>query len=146
MDTRPDWDTYFLNIALDVSKRATCLRRSYGAVIVKDNIIISTGYNGAPRGMDHCTDRRICRREELRIPQGERYELCVAVHAECNAIMNADPQRLKGATIYIAGYDYGTENLAAGKPCLMCSRLIKNAMIERVVYYDRSGAIHSYAV
>lgn len=140
---RPSWDEYFLKIALDVSRRSTCLRRSYGAVITKDNIIISTGYNGAPRGETHCTDSLICVREELNIPKGERYELCVAVHAECNAIINADPEKLHGSTIYIAGYEYGTTDLADGAPCKMCSRMIKNARIARVVYYLPDGTIKS---
>ena len=78
---RPDWDEYFLNIAREVGKRATCLRRRYGAIIVKDKIIISTGYNGAPRGETNCIDSGICERERLHVPKGERYELCVAVHA-----------------------------------------------------------------
>ena len=103
INTRPDWDEYFLNIAREVGKRATCLRRRYGAIIVKDKIIISTGYNGAPRGETNCIDSGICERERLHVPKGERYELCVAVHAEQNAIINADPDKMNGATIYIAG-------------------------------------------
>ena len=86
---RPDWDEYFLNIAEEVGKRSTCLRRRYGAIIVKDNIIVSTGYNGSPRGEINCLDAKICERERLHIPKGERYELCVAVHAEQNAICQA---------------------------------------------------------
>ena len=88
-NTRPAWDEYFLNIAREVGKRATCLRRRYGAIIVKDKIIVSTGYNGAPRGETNCIDSGVCERERLHVPKGERYELCVAVHAEQNAIINA---------------------------------------------------------
>jgi hypothetical protein len=85
---RPSWEEYFIEIAKVVSTRSTCLRRRYGAVIVKDNVIVSTGYNGAPRGSANCVDRGICRRKELNVPAGERYELCEAVHAEQNAIIN----------------------------------------------------------
>ena len=100
---RPDWTTYFLDIARAVGRRATCLRRRYGAIIVKDHIIISTGYNGAPRGEANCIDTGICERERLHVPKGKNYELCVAVHAEQNAIINADPAAMDGATIYIVG-------------------------------------------
>ncbi|MEG6585135.1 deoxycytidylate deaminase [Dendrosporobacter sp. 1207_IL3150] len=141
-DKRPAWDEYFLEIAEIVSKRSTCLRRRYGAVITKDNIILSTGYNGAPRGESNCCDKGTCRREELHVPKGERYELCVAVHAEQNAMINADPIEMKGATIYVAGFnDDGTA--ASGEPCLLCRRMIRNAMVERVVYYDKDGKLIS---
>lgn len=137
---RPDWDRYFLEIAQVVAKRSTCLRRCYGAVIVKDHIIISTGYNGAPRGENNCSDTGVCRREELRVPKGERYELCVAVHAEQNALINADPAGMKEATIYIAGFNQdGT--IASGQPCLLCRRMIRNARLARVVYYTADGCI-----
>lgn len=137
MDKRPSWDRYFLNIALQVGQRSTCLRRKYGAVIVKDNVIISTGYNGAPRGHKHCIETGECERERLHVPKGERYELCVAVHAEQNAIINGDPARMKGATLYIAGINSDT-SLANGEPCLLCSRMIANAMIDEVVWLDGS--------
>jgi deoxycytidylate deaminase len=87
---RPDWTEYFLDIAKAVGRRATCLRRRYGAIIVKDKIIISTGYNGAPRGESNCIDTGICERQRLHVPKGQNYELCVSVHAEQNAIINAD--------------------------------------------------------
>src|SRR4030043_2168550 len=115
---RPDWDEYFIGIAKAVSTRATCLRRCYGAVITKDHIIVSTGYNGAPAGMKDCLEVGKCTRKELRIPHGERYELCHSVHAEANAINRASVDELRGATIYIAGSD-----LACGEclsePCMM---------------------------
>ena len=100
---RPDWTEYFLDIAKAVGRRATCLRRRYGAIIVKDKIIISTGYNGAPRGEANCIDTGNCERERLHVPKGQNYELCVAVHAEQNAIINADSAAMEGATIYIVG-------------------------------------------
>lgn len=137
---RPSWDEYFIEIAKVVSSRSTCLRRRYGAVIVKDNVIISTGYNGAPRGSVNCVDRGICRRRELNVPAGERYELCEAVHAEQNAVINGSPERMKGATIYIAGFEEDN-SFADGKPCLLCSRMIKNAMIREVIYLRKDGSI-----
>lgn len=139
--TRPDWDEYFLNIAREVGKRATCLRRRYGAIIVKDKIIISTGYNGAPRGETNCIDSGLCERERLHVRKGERYELCVAVHAEQNAIINADPDKLNGATIYIAGVNCADGSEASGAPCKMCRRMIINARIAKVIYRDSDGQI-----
>ncbi|MCX7794005.1 MAG: dCMP deaminase family protein [Thermodesulfovibrionales bacterium] len=137
---RPGWDEYFLEIAKVVASRSTCLRRRYGAVIVKDNVIVSTGYNGAPRGTVNCIDSGTCKRRELNIPAGERYELCEAVHAEQNAIINGSPERMKDATIYIAGFEEdGT--LANGKPCLLCQRMIKNAMISEIIYLNSEGTI-----
>lgn len=137
---RPDWDEYFIEIAKVVSSRSTCLRREYGAVIVKDRVIISTGYNGSPRGIDNCIDTGVCTREELNIPSGERYELCEAVHAEQNAIINAPPERMKGATIYIAGFEED-RSYASGKPCKLCDRMIRNAQIEKVIYLAKDGTL-----
>ncbi len=137
---RPSWEEYFLEIAKVVSSRSTCLRRRYGAVIVKDNVIISTGYNGAPRGSVNCVDRGSCRRKELNVPAGERYELCEAVHAEQNAVINGSPERMKEATIYIAGFEED-ETFADSKPCLLCRRMIQNAMIKEVVYLKKDGSI-----
>ena len=138
---RPDWDEYFLEIAKAVGRRATCLRRRYGAIIVKNNIIISTGYNGSPRGEANCIDTGICERERLKVPKGERYELCVAVHAEQNAIINADPVKMEGATIYIAGFNVVDESLASGEPCKLCRRMIQNARIAHVVYQNADGKL-----
>lgn len=132
---RPDWDEYFIGIAKAVSKRATCLRRRYGAVITKENIIVSTGYNGAPSGMKDCLEIGKCTRKELRVPHGERYELCHSVHAEANAIIRASVEELRDATIYISGTD-NSENECNAEPCMMCKRMILNAKIARVVYSD----------
>jgi len=140
---RPSWDEYFIEIAQVVSKRSTCLRRAYGAVIVKDEVIVSTGYNGSPRGEANCLDTGVCVREQLQVPRGERYELCVAVHAEQNAIINGDPVKMKGATIYIAGFQ-ADGSLAPGEPCLLCRRMIRNAMIKRVVYLKADGTLEEY--
>lgn len=132
---RPDWDEYFIGIAKAVSTRATCLRRKYGAVITKDNIIVSTGYNGAPSGMKDCLEVGKCTRRELQIPHGERYELCHSVHAEANAIIRASVVELKDATIYISGIDDGSNECRA-EPCMMCKRMILNSRIAKVVYSD----------
>lgn len=130
--TRPSKDAYYLNIALAVSARSTCLRRQYGAVIVKNDRIISTGYNGSARNETNCCDTGECWREANGIPHGERYELCKAVHAEENAIINADPADMVGATLYLAGFENG-KRIELPEPCLQCQRRIKNAQIERVV-------------
>ncbi|MBM4128806.1 MAG: cytidine deaminase [Nitrospira sp.] len=132
---RPDWDEYFIGIAKAVSARATCLRRRYGAVITQDNIIVSTGYNGAPSGMKDCLEVGKCTRKELQIPHGERYELCHSVHAEANAIIRASVDELRGATIYIAGIDDDSGDCYA-EPCMMCKRMILNAGIGKVVFSD----------
>ncbi|MCL5024783.1 MAG: deaminase [Nitrospirae bacterium] len=137
---RPSWDEYFIEISMVVSTRSTCLRRRYGAVIVKDNVIVSTGYNGAPRGSANCIDRGTCTRKELNIPAGERYELCEAVHAEQNAIINGSPERMKDGTIFIAGFEEG-DIFAEGKPCLLCRRMIRNAQLREVVYLAKDGSI-----
>lgn len=142
---RPEWNEYFIEIAKVVSKRSTCLRRKYGAVIVKDRVMISSGYNGSPRGVKNCIDTGTCTREEQNIPSGERYELCEAVHAEQNAIINAPPDRMKNATIYIAGYEEN-KSFAAGKPCKLCDRMIRNAQIKEVIYLDKDGELKTLAM
>jgi dCMP deaminase len=142
---RPDWDEYFLEIARVIAKRSTCLRRLYGAIIVRDRVIISTGFNGSARGEANCVDTGKCIRQELNVPKGERYELCVAVHAEQNAIINGDPMMMKGASIYIAGLN-ADGSYASGEPCLMCRRMIKNAMIAEVKYLDMNGKMMALRV
>lgn len=137
---RPEWDEYFLHIAAAVGRRATCLRRRYGAIIVKDKIIISTGYNGAPRGEANCIDTGVCERERLHVPKGQNYELCVAVHAEQNAIINADPDKMRDASIYIVGYN-ADGTLASGKPCLLCRRMLRNARLKEAVYLETDGSV-----
>ena len=139
---RPGWDEYFIGIAKAVAARATCLRRKYGAVITKDNIIVSTGYNGAPAGMKDCLEAGKCTRKELQIPHGERYELCHSVHAEANAVIRAAVHELEGATIYISGADDSADECHS-EPCMMCKRIILNARIARVVYSDGNGNVHA---
>ena len=127
-------ENYYLNIAQTVLERATCLRRVYGAIIVKNDEIISTGYNGAPRGRRNCVDMGYCTRERLQVPRGERYELCRSVHAEANAIISASRRDMAGGTIYLVGRNAATgELLNDATSCLMCRRHIINAGLERVV-------------
>lgn len=135
---RPGWDEYFIGIAKSVALRATCFRRKYGAVITKDNIIVSTGYNGAPRGMVDCIEVGKCTRKENRVPHGERYELCHSVHAEANAIIRASMDEMEGASIYISGVEAGAGECDS-EPCMMCKRMILNANIGKVVYSDGKG-------
>ena len=125
---------YYLDIAETVLERATCLRRVYGAIIVKNDEIISTGYNGAPRGRANCVDLGYCSREAMKVPRGERYELCRSVHAEANAIISAARRDMVGGTLYLAGKDAATgEILSDATSCSMCRRLIINAGLEKVV-------------
>lgn len=126
-------DEYYLDIAKKVLQRSTCLRRRYGAVIVKNDEIVSTGYNGAPRNEVNCIELGVCEREKLNIPKGERYELCVAVHAEQNAVISAARSEMIGATIYIAGLEVATGKLADPAPCIICRRMLVNAGISRCV-------------
>lgn len=141
MKTRPGKNDYYLNIALDVASRGTCLRRNYGAVIVKDDAIVSTGYTGAPRGLPNCCDLDFCEREVQGIPRGERYELCRSVHAEMNAIINAGRTRTLGAVLYLACYNIKTGQLEDAEPCFMCKRLILNAGIYKVVCRNADGSL-----
>ena len=134
---RIDKENYYLNIAETVAGRSTCLRRCYGAILVKSDEIISTGYNGAPRGRRNCVDLNYCTREALNIPSGERYELCRPVHAEANAISSAARRDTLGATLYMVCVAPETGALIPGSTsCSMCRRLIINAGIRRVVIRD----------
>ena len=135
--SRIDKVNYYLDIAQTVSERSTCLRRHYGAIIVKNDEIISSGYNGAPRGRKNCADLNYCPREELKIPSGQRYELCRSVHAEANAIISASRSEMLGATLYMACVDPATgELIPDSTSCSMCRRTIINAGIERIVIRD----------
>ncbi|MGM9639072.1 MAG: deoxycytidylate deaminase [Butyricicoccaceae bacterium] len=132
--SRRDKHNYYLDIAQSVLERATCLRNNVGAVIVKNDEIISTGYNGAPRGRANCCDLGVCRREQLGVPRGQRYELCRSVHAEQNAIIAAPRGEMLGATLYLVMCNSRTGQLVPdASPCNMCRRMIINAGIEQVV-------------
>lgn len=134
MDIRKDKVNYYLDIADTVLQRSTCLRRKYGAIIVRNDEIISTGYNGAPRGRQNCTDMNFCMREHLKIPSGERYELCRSVHAEANAIISASRRDMIGSTLYLVGRDAKSNGLLSNTTsCMMCKRQVINAGIETVI-------------
>lgn len=138
---RRDKINYYLDIAETVAGRSTCLRRRYGAIIVKNDEIISTGYNGAPRGRKNCIDLNRCIREEMNVPSGERYELCRSVHAEANCIISASRRDMLGATLYLACRDGKTDELVAdSSSCTMCRRQIINAGISQVVIRDTKDA------
>lgn len=130
-------ENYYLDIAQTVAERSTCMRRNFGAIIVKDDVIVSTGYNGAPRGRKNCNEIAYCIRDKLNIPRGERYELCRSVHAEANAIIAAPRDRMLGATLYMVCVNPKDGSLYAGtNSCMMCKRQIINAGIETVVVRD----------
>jgi len=138
---RTSKENYYLDIAESVIGRATCLRRCFGAIIVKNDEIIATGYNGAPRGRKNCVDLGVCAREVLRVPRGERYELCRSVHAEANAIISAARRDMVGGTLYLAGKDAATgQILPDATSCAMCRRMIINAGLERVVIRTSAAA------
>lgn len=140
--TRISKERYYLEIARAVSLRGTCLRRNYGAVIVKSDRIVSTGYNGAPRGRANCCDTLKCVRAEKKVPHGQQYELCRSVHAEQNAVIAAGYELTKGSTLYLAGSDRETGNLIdAPDCCMMCKRIVINAGIEKVIFLNGDGTI-----
>lgn len=131
---RIDKENYYLDIAQTVMERSTCLRKKFGAIIVHNDEIISTGYNGAPRGRSNCSDLGYCLREKLGVPTGERYELCRSVHAEANAIISAARKDCIGGTIYLVGVDSKTGELIEDAiSCAMCRRLIINAGLSKIV-------------
>lgn len=144
---RIDKENYYLDMAEAALERATCLRRKWGAVIVKDDEIISTGYNGAPRGRKNCTELGKCIREELNVPRGERYELCRSVHAEQNAIISASRRDMISATLYEVGIDISTgEYVKNAMPCAMCKRVIINSGITKMVFRDTKDTYRTILV
>ena len=131
---RIDKENYYLDIAQTVLERSTCLRRWYGAIIVRNDEIVATGYNGAPRGRANCCELGYCVREQMQVPRGERYELCRSVHAEANAIISASRNECIGGPLYLVGRDAATGKLLPdATSCSMCRRTIINAGLERVV-------------
>lgn len=134
---RRDKINYYLDLAEMVSQRSTCLRRHYGAVIVKVDQVISTGYSGAPRGRKNCCDLGFCMREKLNVPRGERYELCRSVHAEMNAVINASREQMIGATMYLVGIECSDGSYVKNSTsCALCKRMILNAGITHVIVRD----------
>jgi dCMP deaminase len=147
MENRISKENYYLNIAESVVERGTCLRRNYGAIIVKNDEIISTGYTGAPRGRKNCCDLGFCLRQKMNIPSGQRYELCRSVHAEANAIISASRSDCIGATLYLVGieHEYG-QYVKNADSCLMCKRMIINAGITTVVIRDTEDFFRTISV
>lgn len=134
---RRDKVNYYLDLAETVAQRSTCLRRRYGAVIVKNDEVISTGYVGAPRGRANCSDLGYCLRTQLNVPRGERYELCRSVHAEANAIISGSRRDMLGSTLYLAGQEVPTgEYIQNATCCSMCKRMVINAGIEKIYIRD----------
>ena len=137
MDNRTNKQNYYLDIADAVLERSTCLRRKYGAIIVRNDEIISTGYVGAPRGRKNCSDLGRCIRQELNIPRGERYEICRSVHAEANAIISASRDQMIGSTLFLVGVEPNTGNYVENACCCsMCKRQVINAGIAKVIIRD----------
>ena len=137
---RRDKVNYYLDLAEMVAQRSTCLRRHYGSVIVNNDEVVSTGYVGAPRGRKNCTDIGRCIREELKVPRGERYELCRSVHSEANAIISASRERMIGSSLYLTGVDARTgEYIDHASSCSMCKRMIINAGIAKVYIRDNKN-------
>jgi dCMP deaminase len=144
---RPSKNEYYLNIARQVAQRATCLRRRYGAVIVKDDQIVATGYTGAPRGVNNCDQLGQCERQKQKVPAGQRYELCRSVHAEMNAVIHASRQQTLGSILYLHGDDLTTgQAVADPQPCQLCRRVIINAGIVQVVTFQSNGSIKTTMV
>ena len=135
-EKRPSKDDYYLGIAKQVASRSTCLRRKYGAIIVKDDAIVSTGYNGSPRGGHNCSDSGLCVRQVMNMAHNSgNYDLCRSVHAEQNAVINAARQgtSLLGGTLYLYGYDCVQKKTIDAAPCPICGRMIENAGMAKVV-------------
>lgn len=131
---RIDKHNYYLDICETILERGTCMRRNFAAIIVKNDEIMSTGYSGAPRGRKNCCDLGVCRREELKVPRGTRYELCRSVHAEQNAIISSRRSDMLGSTLYLVGKEVNTGELVeSAAPCSLCKRFIINAGIEKVI-------------
>ena len=144
---KKDKINYYLDIAVSVSERSTCLRRHYGCVIVKNDEIISTGYNGAPRGRKNCDDLGFCYREQMDIPRGERYELCRSVHAEQNAIISASRNELIDADLYMVGINAKTGEIEPkATSCMMCKRVVINSGIKRVIVREPDNKYTIYNV
>lgn len=144
---RRDKINYYLDLAEVVSQRCTCLRKHYGAVIVKNDEVVSTGYVGAPRGRQNCTDVGHCIREALHIPRGERYELCRSVHAEQNAIISASRERMLGSCLYLTGINVADGSYVENSVCCsLCKRFVINAGIETVYIRDTKDAYRTIPV
>lgn len=144
---RKDKINYYLDIAKVVSERSTCLRRHYGCVIVNNDEIVSTGYNGAPRGRKNCDELGYCYRDKLNVPRGERYELCRSVHAEQNAIISSSRKELLGADLYMVGINVKTGEIEPkSTSCMMCKRVVINSGIKRIIVREPNNEYSIYNV
>ena len=144
---RPSWDEYFMEMAELTAKRSTCMRRNVGAVIVKEKHAIATGYNGAPRGIKHCEERGGCLRQKLGVPSGQRHELCMALHAEQNAMLSAERKDMINSTLYIVGVRTDTNQYEEGaSPCQMCRKLIINSGISEVIVRIDKNSFNCFKV
>ena len=145
---RPSKDQYYLNIAKEIAKRGTCFRSRFGAIIVKDDQIISAGYIGAPRGVKDCMERGYCLRDHLKIPHGTQYEVCRSVHAEQNAIINSARAgvNLLGANIYLYSENPKTGELIDSVPCYICKKMIINAGLAKFIGNTKEGAVKVFHV
>lgn len=144
---RKDKTNYYLDIAESVGERSTCLRRKFGAVIVKNDEVIATGYNGAPRGRKNCDELGYCMRDKLEIPRGERYEMCRSVHAEQNAIISAPRKDMIDSTLYMVGINVKTGDIEPNSTsCMMCKRIVINAGIKEVIVREPNNKYTSYKV
>lgn len=139
---------YYLEIARAIAQRSTCLRAKFGAIIVKNDVIVSSGYNGAARKVKECPEFGICLKEELKLPHGSGYDVCPGVHAEANAIVNAarSGANVLGGVMFIHGEDPNTKQVVEAKPCTFCRRLLINAGIEKVFYKKQDGSIGEYNI
>jgi dCMP deaminase len=144
---RRDKINYYLDIAETVLERGTCLRRNFGAIIVKNDQIVSTGYVGAPRGRRNCCDIGVCQRQEMSVPRGQRYEICRSVHAEANAIIHASRADMIGSTLYLVGKEKDTgAYVENASPCAMCKRLIINAGVTNVIVRDTLDSFRNVVI
>ncbi len=144
---KPSMDEYFLELAKAVSLRSTCLRRKFGAIIVRDGVVLSSGYNGAARKVRECREVGICLKELVKAPHGEGYDVCPAVHAEANALVNAARSGVSilGGTMYLHGQDM-QGRVVEGKPCTFCRRLLINSGIEKIVFRREDGTMGCYDI
>ncbi len=148
MANRPSKDQYYLNIAKVVAERCTCLKSQLGAVIIRDDQIISTGYNGAPRGTKSSIERNFCLRKQLGIPSGQRYEICRSVHAEQNAIINAARSgvSLLGGDVFIYGYSLDQKCPLDAFPCFICKKMLINCGLKRCVCSTKEGGVKVFLI
>ena len=138
---RPSKEKYYLGVALEISKRGTCLRKNYGAVIVSNDLVVSTGYTGSPRGQTNCVDTNICNRTKIADLPKQKYDYCLSVHAEMNAMINATPLEMVGGVLYLAGIDARTGEEINPEPCRICAGMIINARF-KYVCLRKQGQIH----